>query len=136
MSETSTADPPARSAKARATVLATVLFVACFVLAVLFGTEKTSLARAWLDPSSLDRLILVRARLPRVALAAAAGGGLSVVGAAMQALLRNPIAEPYLLGVSGGAALGATVGILLGLSGLTIVGAALVPVLALAGGFA
>jgi iron complex transport system permease protein len=52
----------------------------------------------------------------------------------MQALLRNPLAEPYTLGVSGGAALGATVAILAGLRGLTVLGAALVPIAALAGG--
>jgi len=46
-------------------------------------------------------------RLPRVALAALAGAGQSAVGAAFQALLRNPLAEPYILGVLGGAALGA-----------------------------
>jgi iron complex transport system permease protein len=107
---------------------------AATVLALLFGTETTSLARAWVDRESLDRVILLEARLPRVALAAAAGAGLSVVGAALQALLRNPLAEPYLLGVSGGAALGATVAILAGLTGLTVLGAALLPLAALAGG--
>jgi len=113
--------------------LTAVLLLVC-ALALVFGTETTSLARALAEPESLDRVILVRARLPRVALAATTGAGLSVVGAAMQALLRNPLAEPYTLGVSGGAALGATVAILAGLSGSTVLGAALVPIAALAGG--
>lgn len=47
-------------------------------------------------------------RLPRVVLAAIVGGGLSIVGVAMQALVRNPLADPYVLGISGGAAAGAS----------------------------
>jgi iron complex transport system permease protein len=51
-------------------------------------------------------LILFQIRLPRILLAAAVGGSLATAGASYQALLRNPLAEPYLLGVSNGAALG------------------------------
>jgi iron complex transport system permease protein len=109
-------------------------FVLVCALALVFGTEATSLSRALFEADSLDRLILVRARIPRVALAAVTGAGLSAVGAALQALLRNPLAEPYLLGVSGGAALGATVAILAGLAGSVWLGAALIPMAALAGG--
>lgn len=47
-------------------------------------------------------------RLPRVALAVVVGGGLSIIGVAMQALVRNPLAEPYILGISSGAAAGAS----------------------------
>jgi iron complex transport system permease protein len=54
-------------------------------------------------------------RFPRVLLGALVGGGLAVVGATMQALVRNPLADPYLLGVSSGASLGAVAVILLGL---------------------
>jgi iron complex transport system permease protein len=53
---------------------------------------------------------------------------------AFQALLRNPLADPYVLGVSGGAAVGATLAIVAGASAFTLAGAALVPVAALAGG--
>ncbi|HEY3592302.1 MAG TPA: iron ABC transporter permease, partial [Polyangiaceae bacterium] len=109
--------------------------VISLILAVTFGAEPVSLGRAALDAASLDHLIVFKARLPRVALAAIAGAGLAVSGASLQALLRNPLAEPYLLGVSGGAALGATLAILLGISGLTLLGAALLPLAALAGGF-
>lgn len=56
-------------------------------------------------------------RLPRVLLAFAVGGGLGLCGAALQALVRNPLADPYLLGLSGGAGLGAVVAIAAGLSG-------------------
>ncbi len=107
---------------------------ASFALGVAFGTEPVSLVRAWGDPSSLDRVIVVSARLPRVALGAIAGGGLALVGVAFQAVLRNPLAEPYVLGVSGGAALGATIALLAGVGGATLVGASLVPLAAFAGG--
>ena len=60
--------------------------------------------------------IVWRIRLPRVLLAALAGATLSLGGLVFQALLRNPLAEPYILGVSGGSAVGAIIGILLGMS--------------------
>jgi iron complex transport system permease protein len=53
-----------------------------------------------------ETLIVWELRLPRVLLAGLVGGGLAVVGVAMQALVRNPLAEPYILGVSGGASAG------------------------------
>jgi iron complex transport system permease protein len=59
--------------------------------------------------SSGERSIVVDLRLPRALLAGLAGGGLAVSGATFQAMLRNPLAEPYVLGVSGGAALGAVI---------------------------
>ncbi len=60
--------------------------------------------------------IVWRIRLPRVVLAALAGATLSLGGLVFQALLRNPLAEPYIQGVSGGSAVGAIIGILLGMS--------------------
>lgn len=73
----------------------------------LFGKDKTG--------SMLDTIIW-QIRLPRVLLAALVGAALSLGGLVFQALLRNPLAEPYILGISGGAAIGAITGILLGLS--------------------
>lgn len=58
---------------------------------------------------SRDPRIVFDLRMPRALLAGLAGGGLAVSGAAFQAMLRNPLAEPYILGVSGGAALGAVI---------------------------
>jgi iron complex transport system permease protein len=58
---------------------------------------------------NVDATILWRVRVPRLLLAAVVGGALAAAGAVLQALLRNPLAEPHLLGVSGGAALGAAV---------------------------
>ena len=56
--------------------------------------------------SDQERTILFDIRIPRVLLGACVGSALAVSGAALQSLLRNPLAEPYLLGVSNGAALG------------------------------
>jgi iron complex transport system permease protein len=64
------------------------------------------------DPST--RHIVMELRLPRVLLATLVGGGLALSGAVFQALLRNPLAEPYILGVSGGAAVGAVLAIVSG----------------------
>jgi iron complex transport system permease protein len=66
-------------------------------------------------------------RLPRVVLAALVGAGLGMSGAALQGVMRNPLAEPYLLGVSGGAAVGAVLAVSIGLA------SAFVPLAAFAG---
>lgn len=76
------------------------------------------------------RTIVLQLRLPRAALAALVGGGLALSGAIFQALLRNPLAEPYLLGVSGGAAVGAVTATALGWAALS---PAAVPVAAFVG---
>ena len=76
-------------------------------LAALLGTGG--------ENSALETIVW-RIRLPRVLLAALTGGALSLGGLVFQALLRNPLAEPYILGISGGSAIGAIAGILLGLS--------------------
>ena len=96
--------------------------------AVLAGAGLSLLAgRAWLDPGEvlaglltpgdqLSDLVVLDLRLPRAVLAVLVGASLGLSGAALQGLLRNPLAEPSLLGVSGGAALGAVVAIYFGLS--------------------
>lgn len=70
-------------------------------------------------------------RLPRIVLSVIVGAGLAASGTALQATLRNPLAEPYLLGVSGGAAVGAVAGVVLGFSS-----PALLPVAAFGGAIA
>jgi hypothetical protein len=62
------------------------------------------------------RLIVVKIRLPRILLAGLVGFSLSMGGVVFQALLRNPLADPFILGVSSGAAFGAILGIFLGFS--------------------
>lgn len=66
------------------------------------------------DPTT--RTIVLELRLPRVALALVAGGGLALAGAVFQAVLRNALAEPYVLGVAGGAAVGAVAAVVFGLA--------------------
>ena len=73
---------------------------------------------------------IFRLRLARTALGVVAGAGLSVAGVIFQAILRNPLAEPYVLGVSSGAGLGAALAIVLGLSAA---GAWMLPATAFAG---
>ena len=76
--------------------------------------------------------IVFNLRLPRSLLALLVGAGLGAAGAVMQALFRNPMAEPYLLGVSSGAGLGASVGFLFGLE-VHFLGLSSIPVLAFLG---
>jgi len=70
--------------------------------AISLGSESLS----FLELTKLESAILYDVRLPRILLGACVGGSLAIAGASLQALLRNPLAEPYLLGVSNGAALG------------------------------
>jgi iron complex transport system permease protein len=76
------------------------------LLSVAIGVSVGSEPINFHSISDLQKSILLEIRLPRVLLAATVGASLSISGAALQALLRNPLAEPYLLGVSNGAALG------------------------------
>ena len=64
--------------------------------------------------SAQDELIIFSVRLPRIIFAGIVGASLSLSGVVFQALLRNPLADPYVLGISGGSALGAIIGILVG----------------------
>ena len=79
-----------------------VLLLAALLLAVYLGSEKLE----FFEMDDAQRAILFDIRLPRVLLGATVGASLAIAGAALQSLLRNPLAEPYLLGVSNGAALG------------------------------
>lgn len=68
------------------------------------------------DSDPMLQAIIWRIRFPRALLAALVGAALSAGGLVFQALLRNPLAEPYILGISGGSAIGAIIGIILGFS--------------------
>ncbi len=107
----------ARLALALAAGLAAVL--AALALSCALGPQDISLGRA-LAGGEPDRSILLGLRLPRALLGALVGGALAASGVALQALLRNPLADPFVLGVSGGAALGGTLALLAaaGLAGL------------------
>ncbi|MGI6412919.1 MAG: FecCD family ABC transporter permease [Syntrophomonadaceae bacterium] len=82
---------------------------------VLIILHELPIISSLIDPSWPDthQSIIVLLRLPRVLLAGMVGAGLALAGAAFQGLLRNPMADPYVIGVSSGAALGAVIGMLL-----------------------
>ncbi|MBL8987103.1 MAG: iron ABC transporter permease [Gemmatimonadetes bacterium] len=108
--------------------------VAAMILGLAVGATALTpadLLAGLLDPGGRAGIIVWDLRLPRVLLAFLVGGSLGVSGAALQALVRNPLAEPYLLGISGGAGLGAVAAIALGLTGL-----AAIPLAAFAGAVA
>lgn len=102
--------------------LITVLLLA-IVLAALTGSERLpaqaslcALASFGTNPCGLTQAqfdILFQIRLPRILLAATVGGSLATAGAGYQALLRNPLAEPYLLGISNGAAVGTMIALVM-----------------------
>ena len=112
-----------------------VLLAASLVLAVTFGPADIAQTEVWqtighhlglAGESPVSRLrdaIIWELRLPRVLAAAGTGAGLALCGAVMQALTRNPLADPYLLGLSSGASLGAVTFLLAGASLLMPVGA-------------
>lgn len=84
------------------------------------------------EPGSIESVVTLGLRLPRIAAAVLAGGALAVAGVGFQALTRNPLAEPSVLGVSGGAAFGVVAGQVLGL-GATFLAALGLTALAFAG---
>ena len=103
-------------------VLLVAAALGAVLLGLLVGGSGLGMAEAWraLAGSGDDtsRAIVLGLRAPRVALGFLVGGALAVSGAALQALVRNPLADPYLLGLSGGSSLGAVVAIALGLGSL------------------
>ncbi|WP_354637461.1 FecCD family ABC transporter permease [Kitasatospora camelliae] len=127
-----TAAPPAAVDRlpvrtVRAGAVATALgaaLVAALTLAVSLGAVDIPVGEVWTvvgrrltgaapEPGTRD-LIVWQLRAPRALLAAVVGAGLGLVGTAVQAMVRNPLADPYLLGISSGASLGAVAVIVLG----------------------
>jgi iron complex transport system permease protein len=102
--------------------LLSVLLAGAMYLGISVGSTGSnfgdSMRLLFMDKSagSVPEAIIRQIRLPRVLLAALVGAALSLGGLVFQALLRNPLAEPYILGISGGSAIGAIIGIILGLS--------------------
>ncbi|MBC7790096.1 MAG: iron ABC transporter permease [Anaerolineae bacterium] len=111
---------------------ASLAIVLMLLLAVAFGTVPLTISEvghALAGTGEPTNIAIVRTlRLPRAVLALLVGAALGMAGAALQGSLRNALAEPYLLGVSGGAAVGAVAAVAVGLTG-----AAFVPVAAFAG---
>ncbi|QSP96463.1 iron ABC transporter permease [Marinobacter salinisoli] len=98
------------------------------IASVSIGSSSMGLAEALAvllgGGSELQQTLILDLRLPRTLSAFAVGGLLAVAGALMQILLRNPLADPYVLGLSGGAAVGALVAMLSGLAGWLVSGSA------------
>lgn len=98
-------------------LLAAVLIAALVSLAVgSANISPLSIPSILLSADSVDRSIILGIRLPRILLGFAVGGSLSIAGVLLQGMFRNPLVEPYTLGISGGAALAVCVCIVLGLS--------------------
>jgi iron complex transport system permease protein len=112
----------------RALVSLGLLALASMAFALALGSVTVSPANVWQviqgEGSTLHRTLLLDLRLPRTLAAFGTGGLLAVAGALMQVLLRNPLADPYVLGLSGGAAVGALLAMLMGMGTLIISGSA------------
>lgn len=98
-----------------------ILFLSC-IISLVFGSVNISIKeifRTLINPSlrNTTQLIIWQIRIPRLLLGLLVGAGLSVCGATLQALLRNPLAEPYTLGISAGGALGVTLAVAFNLAG-------------------
>ena len=120
----------------RSVWISLAILIAVAIAAPLIGSSHIELRRA-LAGISPDHEILFYARLPRVLLALLAGSALSLTGVLFQCLLRDPLAEPYTLGISSGGSVGAVIGIcfglpFIGLLSLTGAGLALLIVLGIA----
>lgn len=103
------------------------------------GAHPLSWAQLWSalafpvsGETDVSRVILWEVRVPRVIMGLLVGASLAVTGAALQALVRNPLADPYVLGISSGAALGATIGLAMGLG--AVLGGVVLPLCAFIGG--
>ena len=135
---------PRRRARSGRTIAAgivlSVVLLLSIVTAVAIGPAELSISEVWASvqahltgtdsPLTATRNAIVwELRLPRVLTAAFVGAGLALCGGIMQALLRNPLADPFLLGLSSGSSLGAVIVLLLGVS-------VLLPVAAFAGALA
>ena len=114
-----------------------------FMVCLGFGTEAISFPQVATlliqglvaeggTQDTTQSIILWQVRVPRVLLAFMVGGSLAAVGASLQALLRNPLADPYVIGISSGAALGAAVAILFGV-GVSVFGLSVLPFCAFLG---
>lgn len=95
----------------RALLISALILLAGITVSTMIGAVHLPLSHVFAvftgNGTATERSIVIDLRLPRVLLAALAGGALALSGAVFQAMLRNPLADPYVLGISSGAALGA-----------------------------
>ncbi|MBI5751342.1 MAG: iron ABC transporter permease [Hydrogenophilales bacterium] len=111
-----------------------LLALASGVIALAYGSAYTDFASVWRALTGREQGlaydVVMQLRLPRAINAFTTGAMLALAGVLMQVLLRNPLADPYVLGISGGAAVAALGGILLGVAGVWLNGAAFAGALA------
>jgi iron complex transport system permease protein len=102
--------------------------ISIFIISLLIGSVDISIKQLlhalWIENDSLASSVVLELRLPRTVVGFMVGSMLALAGALMQVLLRNPLAEPYVLGVSGGASAAVLIAMLSGLSGFWISGSA------------
>jgi iron complex transport system permease protein len=115
-------------------VVLSALLLGVLIVAVRFGavalSDREFLMALFSSDTSPNRVIVIDLRAPRAVMAALVGGGLAISGASLQALLRNPLADPYILGISGGAAAGAVLVLAAGWISITSIA---LPIAAFAG---
>ena len=114
-------------------VLSIGLLLSSIWIGISFGSVDIPFSTLWdktTDPVAYS--ILWKIRMPRVILAALIGASLAIAGAAFQGLLKNPLADPYTLGISSGASVGAVMTIFLGIS-IPVLGVFTLPVFSMAG---
>lgn len=114
-------------------ILSIGLLLASMWIGISFGSVDIPLSTLWdktTDPVAYS--ILWKIRMPRVILAALIGASLAIAGAAFQGLLKNPLADPYTLGVSSGASVGAVMTIFLGIS-IPFLGSFTLPIFSMLG---
>ena len=114
--------------KRKAFLLLLLIFIFMVLIAITLGTASMSIGEAFYalikpipilgelitdEISTSSEVIIYKIRLPRILMASLVGMGLSVVGTSFQAVFRNPMADPYVLGISSGGALGAAIAMLL-----------------------
>jgi iron complex transport system permease protein len=103
-------------------ILGSVSLVILFILSLTFGTIKISFLDAmsdtfniisqWGNPVGTDQMVIYYLRMPRAIAVIMVGAGLSAAGTVMQALIRNPLVDPYITGVSSGAGFGVALSVL------------------------
>ena len=99
--------------------------IVLILIALMLGTTiitPEAMVNNWGNGNSTDYNILANIRIPRILMSLVIGASLSISGMVFQALLRNSLADPYIIGVSSGGALGATIAIVLSLASAFIVG--------------
>jgi iron complex transport system permease protein len=117
----------------------TALLIGSVLLSLTSGEMKIGLWKALKlvffqgDQQSLEYMLVSQVRMPRILLGVAVGGALSLAGVILQGIYRNPLVEPFTLGISGGASLGVALTIVLGLH--VSIGGAMLPVSGFIGAF-